>query len=72
MRPWRSARLMMMVLASGMSRPFSMMRGRDQHVVLVVHEGEHDLLQLGLAHLAVADDDARLRAPARWILAASS
>ena len=33
--------------------------GGDQHVVLVVHEGEHDAFELGFAHLAVADDDAR-------------
>ena len=33
--------------------------GGHEHVVLVVHEGEHHALQLGLAHLAVADDDAR-------------
>ena len=35
--------------------------GRHQHVVLVVHEGEHDALQLRLGELAVADDDAGLR-----------
>ena len=33
--------------------------GGDQHVVLVVHEGEHDALQLGFGELAVADGDAR-------------
>ena len=33
--------------------------GGDQHIVLVVHEGQHDALELGFAHLAVADDDAR-------------
>ena len=38
-----------------------MMRGGDEHVVLVVHEGEHDALELGFGELAVADDDARLR-----------
>ena len=35
--------------------------GGDEHVVLVVHEGEHDALELGLGELAVADDDAGLR-----------
>ena len=34
---------------------------RDQHVVFVVHEGEHDALQLSFSHLAVANDDARRR-----------
>ena len=33
--------------------------GGDEHVVLVVHEGEHDAFQLGFGHLAVAHDDAR-------------
>ena len=31
--------------------------GRDKHVVLPVVEGAHHLLQLGRAHLAVADDE---------------
>ena len=35
--------------------------GGDEDVVLVVHEGEHDALELGLGKLAVANDDARLR-----------
>ncbi len=34
-------------------------RSRDEHVVLVVHKGEHDALELGLRQLSVADDDAR-------------
>ncbi len=33
--------------------------GGDQHVVLVVHEGEHHAFELGFAHLAVAHGDAR-------------
>jgi len=49
--------LMTMVLASGMSRPFSMMVGAHQDVAVVVHEAEHHLLELGLAHLAVAHAD---------------
>ena len=32
-----------------------------EHVVLVVHEGQHHAFQLRLAHLPVADADARLR-----------
>ena len=36
-------------------------RGRHQDVGLVAHEGQHDALQLALRHLAVADQDARLR-----------
>ena len=34
---------------------------RYQHVVFVVHKGEHHALELALAHLAVTDDHAR-----RW------
>ena len=36
-------------------------RGRDQHVRFVADEFQHHLFELGLAHLPVADDDARLR-----------
>src|SRR6201999_94548 len=32
--------------------------GGDEDVVLVVHEGEHDALELSFGELAVADDDA--------------
>ena len=35
--------------------------GGAEHIVLAVHEGEHRALEFGLGHLAVADDDARLR-----------
>src|SRR5579875_3920101 len=35
--------------------------GADEHIVLVLDEGEHNLLQLALVHLAVPDDDPRLR-----------
>ncbi len=35
-------------------------RGREQHVVFVRHEVEHRLLERVFAHLAVADDHARL------------
>jgi hypothetical protein len=35
--------------------------GRDEDVVLVVHEGEHHALELGLGKLTVTDDDAGLR-----------
>ena len=34
---------------------------RDEHVDLAAHELAHDLLELALAHLAVADGDARAR-----------
>ena len=34
-------------------------RGRDKHVILVVHKGEHHALKFGFAHLPVADNDAR-------------
>ena len=33
--------------------------GGDEHVEFVVHEGEHHAFQIFLAHLAVADNDAR-------------
>src|SRR6201987_85628 len=35
--------------------------GCTEHVVFAVHEREHHALQLSFGHLAVADDDARLR-----------
>ena len=47
-------------------------RGRDQHVVLVVHEGEHHAFQLGFAHLAVADDDTRAAGTSSWMREAIS
>ena len=34
-------------------------RGGDEHVELVTHEGEHDFLEIVLAHLAVGDSHAR-------------
>ncbi len=35
--------------------------GRNQHIIFPVIEGAHHLLQLGRAHLAVADDELHLR-----------
>ena len=51
---------MIIVLAFGMSSPFSMIVVATQHVVLSRHEVDHHLLELVLAHLAVADHDSRL------------
>jgi hypothetical protein len=36
-------------------------RGRDEHVVLVVHEGEHHAFELRFRQLTVPYNDARLR-----------
>ncbi len=56
------ARLMMMVLARGMSEAVLDDRGvGDEDVVLMVHEGEHDAFEFGLGELAVAYDDSCLR-----------
>ena len=35
--------------------------GRDQHIELTVHKGQHHAFQLSLRHLPVAHGDARLR-----------
>ena len=51
---------MMIVLAFGMSRPFSMIVVASSTSNLLRDEVEHRLLELVLPHLAVADDDPRL------------
>ena len=58
-----SARCTISVLAVGMSRPDSMIVGRQQHVVFAVVEGRHDVFERGRRHLPVRD--ARRASPAR-------
>ena len=52
---------MMMVFASGMSRPFSMIEVAQSTVVLMVHEGEHHAFEFGLWKLAMSNNDTRAR-----------
>ena len=52
---------MMMVLAFGMSRPFSTMVVASRTSNLLRDEIEHRPLERLLVHLPVADDDARFR-----------
>ena len=55
-----SARSTIRVLAFGMSRPGLDDRRRDQDVVLLLPEADHDPLELVLLHLPVADRHPRL------------
>ncbi len=63
--PRRSAWLIMMVLAVGTSMPAFDDGRAQQHIEAAVVEIHHELFQVALAHLSMADADAGLRYDAR-------